>query len=119
MVVGGGLIWLVRVLGRVAFRKEAMGFGDVMLMGMIGAYLGWQAALLVFLLAPFLGIVVGLVQMVRTGQRALPYGPYLSLAAVAMLFGLDLLWPAVDQHMVAVGQLSQDLAQQLGRWLGI
>ncbi len=48
MCFGGGMIWGVRIVGKRALRVEAMGFGDVTLMAMIGAFLGWQAAFLVF-----------------------------------------------------------------------
>src|SRR5438067_4583522 len=44
---GGGMIWAVRIIGRIALQKEAMGFGDVTLMAMIGAFLGWQACLII------------------------------------------------------------------------
>ena len=54
--MGGGLTWGVRIFGSLAFRKEAMGFGDVTLMGMIGAFLGWQAAVMTFFLGAFLGL---------------------------------------------------------------
>ncbi len=50
VVVGGGLVWIIRILGTVAMGREAMGFGDVTLMAMIGAFLGWQAAIIVFFL---------------------------------------------------------------------
>ncbi len=52
MLAFGGVIWAVRVLGRWTLRMEAMGFGDVTLMAMIGTYMGWQASLVVFFLAP-------------------------------------------------------------------
>ncbi|MEN6407968.1 MAG: A24 family peptidase, partial [Thermoguttaceae bacterium] len=58
--VGGGLIWAVRIIGKAVLRREAMGFGDVTLMAMIGAFLGWQPCLVVFFLAPFAGLVVGI-----------------------------------------------------------
>ena len=45
MAAGGGMIWIVRVIGAAALRREAMGFGDVTLMSMIGAFVGWQGAL--------------------------------------------------------------------------
>ena len=62
--------------------QEAMGLGDVTLMAMIGSFLGWQPVLFVFLLAPFCGIVVGLVAKTMLNRSYVPYGPYLSVAAL-------------------------------------
>ena len=53
--VSGGLIFLCGVFGKLVFRKDAMGFGDVKLMGMIGGFLGWKIAVATFFLALFLG----------------------------------------------------------------
>src|SRR6266850_3925613 len=52
-VAGGGLIWLIGVLGKLVFRKEAMGFGDVKLMAFLGAFLGPQAIVMSLFLAVF------------------------------------------------------------------
>jgi len=57
--VGAGLIILTRFLGTAAFRKEAMGVGDAYLMAAVGGVLGWEAAVLVFLVGPFLGLPYG------------------------------------------------------------
>ena len=79
----------------MALRREAMGFGDVTLMAMIGAFLGWQAAVLTFFLAPFFGLAHALWKLVTylgkrlsgrqssSADRELPFGPYLSMAASA------------------------------------
>ena len=56
LIVGAGLTQFVRKTAGFVFRREAMGFGDVTLMGMIGAFMGWQAAVLTFFLAPFFGL---------------------------------------------------------------
>ena len=88
---GGGLIWAVRVIGSVAMRREAMGFGDVTLMAMIGAFVGWQPSLIVFFFAPLAGIVLAVAQWALTGQKDIPYGPFLSLAALVSV----VLWPVV------------------------
>src|SRR5581483_2671257 len=77
MAFGGGLIWAVRIIGRIALHKEAMGFGDVTLMAMIGAFLGWQACLIVFFMSPFAALVIAVIQLMATGRRDIPYGPYL------------------------------------------
>ncbi len=53
--VSGGLIFLCGVFGKLVFRKDAMGFGDVKLMGVIGGFLGWKLAVATFFLAPSLG----------------------------------------------------------------
>jgi leader peptidase (prepilin peptidase)/N-methyltransferase len=106
LAVGGGLTWACRVSFGFLFRREAMGFGDVTLMGMIGAFLGWQAAILTFFIAPFFGLghaawkVFRLVtKWARGGQlsvrdRELPFGPYLSMAAVTVV----LTWPWLWRH---------------------
>ncbi len=57
MVGGGAMVWAVRIVGSAALRKEAMGFGDVTLMMMIGAFLGWQPTIFIFFIAPFAGLV--------------------------------------------------------------
>ena len=102
--VGGGLIWFVRILGRLVFRREAMGFGDVTLMAMIGAFLGWQATLLTL----FMGAILGLVHAgwkllalagkwlrghkIRGSDREIPFGPYLSMAATTLMLSWPWLW---------------------------
>jgi leader peptidase (prepilin peptidase)/N-methyltransferase len=91
MAAGGGLIWLVRIIGTFALKREAMGFGDVTLMAMIGAFLGWQTCLIVFFIAPFAGLVVGLLQVILRRDSQIPYGPFLCLGAVAAI----VFWPAI------------------------
>jgi leader peptidase (prepilin peptidase)/N-methyltransferase len=92
LVVGGGITWLVRWISRLALGAEALGFGDVTLMAMIGSFLGWQPMVFVFLLAPVCGIVIAVALRLTTGRRILPYGPFLSAAAVLVLFLWRRLW---------------------------
>ena len=85
LAVGGGIIWLTAILGKLAFKREAMGFGDVLLMGMIGAVLGWEAAVITFFVAPFFGLIFGIIQLARHGHHEVPYGPFLSLGAITAM----------------------------------
>jgi len=89
---GGGLVWLVRIVGRAALGREAMGFGDVTLMSMIGAFLGWQACLVIFFLAPLAGSVVGLLTLILRRGREIPFGPFLCLATLVLLVCWARLW---------------------------
>jgi len=88
-LAGGGSIYLMGFFGELVFKKEAMGGGDVKLMAMIGAFLGWKLALLTFFIAPICGSVAGLIQKAKDGPDIIPYGPYLSLAAVVSVFWGD------------------------------
>ena len=88
----GGMVWAVRIAGRLGLRKEAMGFGDVTLMAMMGAFLGWQPCLMIFFGAPFLALVVAVVQAVTTGRRDIPYGPYLCGMAVVVIVWWPWFW---------------------------
>ncbi|MBN1851964.1 MAG: prepilin peptidase [Pirellulales bacterium] len=81
LVGGGGIVWAVRIIGSAALKREAMGFGDVTLMMMIGVFLGWQACLILFFLAPFAGLLIGLLQWIFRRDDVIPYGPFLCLAA--------------------------------------
>ncbi len=87
-LVGGGSIYAVGKLGELLFRKEAMGLGDVKYMVMVGALLGWRGVLLTFVLACLFGSVFGIGRFVAIRRMGyVPFGPFLSLGALAMLFG--------------------------------
>jgi leader peptidase (prepilin peptidase)/N-methyltransferase len=95
VLAGGGVLWLV---GEAYYRysgQEGMGGGDVKMLAMIGAFLGWKLMVLTLVLSSVLGSVVGvLVIALRRGgmKHALPYGTFLSLAALAAsLFGQRIL----------------------------
>ena len=85
-LAGGGMIYAMGILGEFAFKKEAMGGGDVKLLAMIGAFIGWKLVVLTFFLAPAFGSIVGIILKIRYGRDIIPYGPYLSLAAVCSIF---------------------------------
>ena len=100
ILVGGGIIYLTgKIFDLIYFKllkkppiqgeTESMGGGDVKLLAMIGAFLGWQRALSTFFLAPFLAIVIGIINLVAKKDHTIPYGPFLSLAAFASLFWAD------------------------------
>ncbi|MBS0203830.1 MAG: prepilin peptidase [Planctomycetes bacterium] len=92
LAMGAAVTWIARVVSSRVLGQEAMGFGDVTLMAMIGSFLGWQAVLLVFLIAPLTGLTVGVLIMLISGKTYLPYGPWLSLAALVVLFRWAWLW---------------------------
>ncbi len=102
ILIGGLIIYLTgkafdlvyfRLLkkGPVDGETESMGGGDVKLLAMIGAFLGWKAAVLTFFLAPFFGAIVGLTNLIIKKQHTIPYGPFLSLAAFISLFWTDVI----------------------------
>jgi len=92
-IAGGGVILLVGYLGAKIFKKEAMGLGDVKLMAMIGAFLGWKMALITIFFGSVVGAVVGIVIKLITGKDYIPFGPFLSIGALtALFFGQQLLF---------------------------
>lgn len=86
---GGGSVYAMGLLGDFLFKKESMGGGDIKLMAMVGAFLGWKLAVLTFFLAPFFGAVYGIIEKIRTKDTAIAYGPFLVLGAVLSLFWGD------------------------------
>lgn len=90
-LVGGGVLWLI---GEAYFRyagEEGMGGGDVKMLAMVGAFLGWQLVIVTLVFSSIAGAVIGMIVIAikRGGMKyALPYGTFLALAAlVASLYG--------------------------------
>ncbi len=104
--LGWGILWLVGVLGKLAFKKDAMGFGDVKLLGALGALLGWKAVLFNIVISSFLGSIIGIFFIVtkqRELQSRIPYGPYIAGAAFIWIIWGDAWWQAyVDLLMPPV-----------------
>ena len=91
LVFGFGLMWLIRWLGTKAFKREAMGLGDVFLMGAVGALFGPVGVLVTLILSSVFGSVVG-VSMIALSKTKfgkfveIPYGPYICLGCLAWMF---------------------------------
>lgn len=90
LLLGGGLLYGVAVLSR-----GGMGGGDIKLIAMIGAFLGWKATLLTILLGALSGSIIGVFLMVFRGKDRkfpVPFGPFLSLGALVALFWGPAIW---------------------------
>jgi len=89
-VIGGGSLWLMGFLWEKLRGIEAMGLGDVKMMTMVGAYLGWRLTILTIFIGVFSGSIIGIAVMVYRGRRnmqmMLPFGIFLGVGAVASMF---------------------------------
>jgi leader peptidase (prepilin peptidase)/N-methyltransferase len=99
-LMGGGLVWAIRILGTLGFGREAMGLGDVHLLAAIGAVLGWFDPIVIFFMAPFSGLMwhvlsKGIGSVFKGARRELPYGPHLAVAALVVILcrpGIHAVW---------------------------
>ncbi|MGQ0667385.1 MAG: prepilin peptidase [Nitrospiraceae bacterium] len=89
LLVGGGILWLLAWASPFLFGKEGMGGGDIKLLAMIGAFLGWKPALMTIMVGSLLGSLVGItliVAQVIKREDYIPFGPFLVCGAVVSLF---------------------------------
>ncbi|MBQ2624215.1 MAG: prepilin peptidase [Kiritimatiellae bacterium] len=91
LAFGFGLLWLVRWIGSKAFKREAMGMGDVFLMGAVGALFGPIAVIVTLILSSVFGSIVGVVLIILSktklgGFTPIPYGPYICMGCLAWMF---------------------------------
>lgn len=91
ILAGGGSLYLVATVYEALTKKEGMGGGDIKLLAMIGAFMGWKAILPVIFLSSLLGSLVGIPVMLMKkadGKLAIPFGPFLAVGALtSLLYG--------------------------------
>lgn len=98
LAAAGGLVWSIRIVAGSAMGVEAMGFGDVTLMFMIGAFFGWQASMICFFIAPFTSVGIASAQWLITGNRQIAFGPYLCAGAAIVMLRWSDIWFAFEQY---------------------
>ena len=89
ILLGGGSLLLVAWGYSALTKREGMGGGDIKLLGMIGAFLGWKAVIFTIFAGSAIGTVIGLILAVRKGgggKLAIPFGPFLSIGAILFIF---------------------------------
>ena len=95
VLCGGGILYAVAFGYEALTGREGMGGGDIKLLAMIGAFLGWRGVLVTLILGSFGGAVVGVTLMIARGadtRLPIPFGPFLALGAVcALFFGNELI----------------------------
>jgi leader peptidase (prepilin peptidase)/N-methyltransferase len=89
VAIGGGLLWVLAWASPYLFGKEGMGGGDIKLVAMVGAFLGWKAALLTIMIGSLTGSVIG-VSLIVLGfmkrDEYIPFGPFLVFGALVSMF---------------------------------
>jgi leader peptidase (prepilin peptidase) / N-methyltransferase len=89
LLVGGGILYTIALIYLLLRKQEGMGGGDIKLLAMIGAFLGWQSLPFVIFISSITGSVVGLLAMIQQkkgGNTRIPFGPFLSCSALVYLF---------------------------------
>jgi len=94
LLIGGGVLYAVAAGYYLFTKREGMGGGDIKLLAMIGAFLGWQSLPFVVFGSSILGALVGMGAMAKQkkgGKTMIPYGPFLSIAALLYMFYRELI----------------------------
>jgi leader peptidase (prepilin peptidase)/N-methyltransferase len=89
ILIGGGSLYLVAWLYHLITRKEGMGGGDIKLLAMMGAIIGWKGVLFTIFTASAVGTLAGLVVILKSGKTMklkIPFGPFLAIGAIAFIF---------------------------------
>ena len=112
IVLGGGTLLLIALGYELLTKKEGMGLGDVKLLAMLGAFLGWTSVFPIIFIGSLLGTLVGVPLMIfhkADGKLALPFGPFLSAAALLHLYFVQYLDPMMRWYADALGYFVQNI----------
>ena len=89
MIVGGGIFLIITLIGGLIAGKDAMGFGDVKLMGALGLFFGWMNIIMVAVMAFLLAAVISIIILVSRKKKAdeyIPFGPFIVISAIIAIF---------------------------------
>lgn len=100
IALGGALVWSFRLVAALVMRREALGFGDVTLMAMVGAFVGWQDVWISFFVSPFFALAFVVAFWIITRDPSTPFGPYLSMAVLYTIWNWSSLWDVASQLML-------------------
>lgn len=92
LLIGGGVLLGIALVYELISKREGMGGGDIKLLAMIGAFFGWKSIIFILLFGSFSGAIIGIAAMIINKQDmkyAIPFGPFLSAAAIAYIFWGD------------------------------
>lgn len=95
ILIGGGLLYGVATVYGLLRKKEAMGGGDIKLIGMIGAFIGWQGVVFTIMVSAFSGTIIAIPVLLRKNGgfgSQIPYGPFLAFGAAVYIFWGQILW---------------------------
>jgi leader peptidase (prepilin peptidase)/N-methyltransferase len=108
ILLGGGSLLAIALGYEFLTKKEGLGFGDVKLLAMLGAFLGWTSIFPIIFIGSLLGTLVGVpLMLIRGADRklALPFGPFLSAAALIHLFFVQYFDPLMHWYVKTLGQM--------------
>jgi leader peptidase (prepilin peptidase)/N-methyltransferase len=92
MLCGGGVLYALAEIGDRVFKKESMGGGDIKLMAMAGAVLGWKMVFLALFIGSVIGAIMGIFVLILKKRHDFPFGPGLSMGIlITYLFGMDII----------------------------
>ena len=109
ILLGGGILYAIALAYYLLAKRDGMGGGDIKLLAMIGAFLGWQSLLFIIFAASLLGSIIGIAAMLKQkkgGRTRIPFGPFLSIAALCWLF--------FQPHIIKLWQLYLQLTLPTG-----
>ncbi|MBI4431170.1 MAG: prepilin peptidase [Candidatus Omnitrophica bacterium] len=89
VLLGGGLLYIIAVVGDAMFKRESMGGGDIKLLAMIGAFLGYRFVFPTMFFASLLGSAIGIFLKLTRKEETIAFGPYLAMGAVVLLLWGD------------------------------
>ena len=89
MIVGGGIFLLITLIGGLFYGKEAMGFGDVKLMGALGLFFGFSNIIIITLVSFLIGAILSIILLVtkiKKSDEYIPFGPFIVIAAFISMY---------------------------------
>jgi hypothetical protein len=104
-VIGGAVVWALRIIATVLLDTEALGLGDVHLMSCVGAVFGWRVALIGFVVAPFVGLAWWLGNLFRKAPLRMPFGPSLAVGSFAAFFLKPVIATAVFAGLASMARM--------------